>query len=302
MKRQFLILSVSLVCFLTSCLKDKNIEEMKYGMKGVENKAIVELPRASVTNVLDASNKDTTFNLVRVHSNVPVSQDVQVTLVPNNTLVTDAGYEVAPAGAYTLDNLTVTIPAGSQDGYLRITTKTADLAAETYGFGFTISSVSNPSYGIAANFRNTLVVLPIRNKYEGTYTYIATYDVPADRPADWVNTEYTYGYGIRLATASANSVRLYNTYYTGASQAFIPLQTTGGASGFGGTALVITFDANDNVVSVNNPEPDSRNRQFQLIPNGSSRYDAGTRTLYLEMTMSQTGFAPVPMHIRMVRR
>lgn len=301
MRKYFLIASTLSACFLTSCLKDENIEEMKYGMKGVENKAIVELPTARVTNTLDASNSDTTFALVRVHSNVPVAEDVQVTLVPNNTLVTDAGYAVAPANAYTLDNLTVTIPAGSQNGYLRITTKTANLADQTYGFGFSIGSVSNSNYGIASNFRNTLVVLPIRNKYEGTYTYTATYDAPADRPADWVRTEFTYEDDIRLATASANSVRLFNTAYSGASQAFLPLQTTGGASGFGGTALVITFDANDNVVSVNNPEPDSRNRQFQLIPNGNSRYDAGTGTLYLEMTMSQTGFAPIPMHIRMVR-
>ena len=88
----------------------------------------------------------------------------------------------------------------------------------------------------------------------------------------------------------------FNDAYQGT---LLPLMGPG-TSGFGATALNIVFDAADKVVSVNNPSPDSRNRQFQLIPGGNSRYDAASKTLFLEITMSQNGFTPIPMHIQMI--
>src|SRR5688572_10361744 len=100
MKRISLILLSSLSLVFTSCLKDENIDDMKYGMAGLEDRPLVEFPNSPrTTTPLNASTTDTTFNLITIRLNepAPASEDVKVTLVPNDALVTAAGYAVAPS-------------------------------------------------------------------------------------------------------------------------------------------------------------------------------------------------------------
>jgi hypothetical protein len=92
-----------------------------------------------------------------------------VNLVPDNSLVEEAGYDIAPADIYALDDLTVTIPKGQREGYLSITTNPEDIAAGNYGFGFRIESVTDSRYTVSANFRTQLAGVAVRNIYEGTY-------------------------------------------------------------------------------------------------------------------------------------
>ena len=154
---------------------------------------------------------------------------------------------------------------------------------ESYGIGFTLTSVSKSGVGIPANLKDVVVAISIKNKFDAIYTYYGKYDHPADRDPNWTRTEFKYPYETALLTTGPKTVTFYNDAF---GSGFLPLMTPG-VSGYGATALDIVFDDNDKVVSVNNPAPDSRNRQFQLIPGGNSRYDASTKTLYLEMTMSQ---------------
>lgn len=165
----FMCLSISLV--LTSCLKDENIENQKYGMKGIEDRPLVLFPSAKTTTTLESSNKDTSFHLVTVRLAEPntASEDVQVTLTQNDSAVTAAGFTVAPATAYKIDNLVVTIPAGKREGYVTITTKTSSLTSATYAFGYTIAAISNPRYTISGVNRTIVAVVPVKNQYDADY-------------------------------------------------------------------------------------------------------------------------------------
>ena len=167
--------------------------------------------------------------------------------------------------------------------------------SKSYGIGFTITGVSKSGVGIPSNMKDVVFLFTIKNKYDGVYQYTAKYDWPADRSADWLRTEWTYPYETWLLTTGPNSVTFYNDAF---GAGLFPLMVPG-ASGLGGTAMDIVFDANDKVVSVNNPTPDSRNRQVTLTPGGNSRYDAATKTLYLEMTFTQNGFLPALWHVKM---
>jgi hypothetical protein len=217
----------------------------------------------------------------------------------NNNLVrpADSTAVVLPANAYNVPSLNLTVKAGQRiSAPLSININTSLLdPSKKYGIGFTITSVSEQGVNIPANLKNVVFLFTIKNKYDGVYNFKGTYSHPADRDPAWVRTQFTYPYDVHLITTGPNSVTFYNTYF---SAGFLPLMVPG-ASGFGATALDIVFGDNDRVTSVNNPAPDSRNRQFQLTPGGNSRYDNATKTLYLKMSMTQNGFDPIPMDIIM---
>ena len=301
---------------LASCLKDERFENGEYQTinSNVLGKEWVSIPVAGKPNkIFDvgvvALPDAQTIELF------PVSYDYQqtaggdfdVTLEVNNNLLTAANDALAAAGkatlttlptnAYNFPSLKVKIPAGGlMSAPLPIVLNTNLLdPQESYGIGFTLTSVSKSGVGIPANLKDVVVAISIKNKFDAIYTYYGKYDHPADRDPNWTRTEFKYPYETALLTTGPKTVTFYNDAF---GSGFLPLMTPG-VSGYGATALDIVFDDNDKVVSVNNPAPDSRNRQFQLIPGGNSRYDASTKTLYLEMTMSQDGFAPTPMHIRM---
>lgn len=172
--KKFLILAMfALPVALSSCLKDKFREDRIYGMEGVSDIKLVELfGSPEYINTLSLSATNTTINLVRVHlaTAAPADAPVTVTLVRNDALATAAGYTLPPAGSVTPSSLTVTIPAGSRDGYVTAVVNTSVLLADTYALGFQIASVSTPGYVVSINYDDVVVVLPIANAYEGNYS------------------------------------------------------------------------------------------------------------------------------------
>jgi hypothetical protein len=276
MRKYSLLTLAGAALFLSSCLKDKNVEDRVYGMGGISDVKLVEFPESpDAVHSLNYSTNDTTFRLltVRLNSAEPASQDIKVTLVPNNTLVTAAGYHVAPASTYTLDNLTVTIPAGSREGHLTIKTKPSDMAMDTYAFGFSIGSVSDPSVVLSENYKNLLVIVGVKNKYDGKYTLrghflrtdIAAYTGP-------FTTE------MELHTSGATSVDMYwpdgHGYYQ-------PFANNGALTAFSNVAPRITFNAADQVVSLYNITGGGT-PTMTLFPGYNSRYDPATKTIYLK--------------------
>lgn len=285
---------VSLMAFVfTSCLKDENITNRKYGTEGIGEGRLVLFPTSRVTTTLVSSNKDTTFRLVtvRLAETNPAAEDIQITLVPNNALVTAAGYSVAPASAYTLSGLTVTIPKGQREGYVNISTKTANLSAATYGFGYTISSISNPAYVISATGKNFLAVLPVKNKYDGKYTMTGTI-VDAAAPAITAKPSAE----VQLWTVDGTSVLMYNSGAAFASQTTLfPIYSGGSESAYGGFMPVFTFDANDNIIKVENTfgQPNPANTRSAVIdPTGVNKYDPATKTIKVKFFMDQPSVIP----------
>jgi hypothetical protein len=277
MRKYSLLTLAGAALFLSSCLKDKNIEDRVYGMGGISDVKLVEFPSSpDDVRSLDFSTNDTTFRLlaVRLNSAEPASQDIKVTLVPNNTLVTAAGYTVAPANTYTLDNLTVTIPAGKREGYLTIKTKPSDMAMGAYAFGFSIGSVSDPSVVLSENYKNILVVVTVKNKYDGVYT-LRGHFLRTDNPA--FTGPFTTE--VELETSGATSVDMYWELAHAYAQ---PFANNGSLTYFGNVAPRITFNAADQVVSLFNITGAGGSPTMTLFPGYNSRYDPATKTIYLK--------------------
>ena len=125
---------------LSGCLKDGDFDKgliQSVHSTGTQKVVEIKLSATSSGNFLhqsfNASNSDTSFDLIPVvlASDQVASEDVNVTLVQDNALVTaynDANgtsYVIPPAGSYTILNPggVVTIKKGTNTGYLRVKTK-----------------------------------------------------------------------------------------------------------------------------------------------------------------------------------
>lgn len=290
----------------SGCLKDELADDELTFPDIKSSPNVVELlgAREPVSQMISfavsliSSDKDTTLNLqpVRLASDQPAPEDIQVELelVPSllTTYNTATGSKlVAPAASlYRFPNgLTVTIPKGSREGPLNIVTKPSALVGPEYGLALRIKSVSNPKYLISGNHNSSVIIIGVRNKYDGVYTLkLKTTGWAAYGISD--NVTLTYPEDISMITSSATAVALYNPLFgTGFQPGFT---STGDPTGFGAATPVFTFDpATDKLVSViNSSPPDSRNRTFELIPTvTTSRFDPATKTIYAAYYLKQNG-------------
>ena len=290
----------------TGCLKDELADEQQSIPDIAGSPSVVEIPgpvrvtnsyRTSYAISLLSGDKDTTFTLVpvRLAADQPAPEDIQVELEMVPQLLqayndsTHSNIEVPPANLYTLTSMTVAIPKGSREGALQVTTKPNNLVGPEYGFGVRIKSVSNPKYLISGNFNNAVILIGVRNKYDGDYELqVKTVGWAAYGISD--NESLTYPENIAMVTASANSVALYNPVF---AAGLVPAFTsTGDPTGFGAATPLFTFDpATDKLVSVVNTTPDDgRGRAFELNPAvTTSRFDPATRTIYAAYFLKQNG-------------
>ena len=296
MKKYYIIsLLIFLAFSFSSCLKDKNIEDQKYGMKGLEDIKLVELTDApSQTINLVSSNTDTTFAIVTVHLNSenPAGKDITVTLEADQALLdeyneeNETDYEVPPSSIYSFDNLTVTIPKGSREGSVNITTKSADLSGGNYAFAFSIASISDPSYVLSKNYKNIVTIVGVKNKYDGKYTVTGTMTDFA--PGTTFSGLYPATY--YLITQGSNSVAMFDPVYFGD---YIHTMRNGGSiSGFGSFSPMFTFDDEGNVTKVENAYGvPSNTRVAEIDPSGINKIDANG-TIKVKYWMNQPSVMP----------
>ena len=186
---------------LTGCLKDSDFDKgliQSVHSTGTQKVVEIKLSATSSSNFLQlnflAENSDTSFDLVPIvlASSEPAPEDIKVTVVIDNTIVdaynnaNGTNYSIAPSNSYTIVNPggVVTIPKGSNVGYLKLKLNPINFLGNAYGFGFKISAVSNPGYTISGNSGSGIFVLGIKNKYEATYhsTGVFHHPVNGDRP------------------------------------------------------------------------------------------------------------------------
>ena len=219
-----LILVLSIIA--TGCLKDKAFDngEIQSVHSTVTNPKIVEikLTAANVKNVLSlsfaASPNDTVVSIIPVNLATPdvAPQDIHVTLVPNDVIVSD--YNLAHTDTtgpnatgvvthYLVPTLysvvnpggVVIIPKGSHTGYLQIKFKPADFLGSTYAVGFSIGKVDEAGYTISGNSQNGMVVINIKNEYDGNYHVSGVRIHPTLGP-------FPFDYDEDMNTTSANSI------------------------------------------------------------------------------------------------
>lgn len=293
--------------FLSGCLKDKYADNQQTNPKVDESIKTAFLLGPSggpkIVN-LTYSTDDTTFGLVtvRVAAEKPVAQDVTVVLTRNTTLIDEYNntngttYAEPDPSLYSIPSLTITIPAGQREANANITLKPIDIATGEYAFGFSIASVSDPSVNISGNFNNQVIIVGVKNRFDGNYTLrIKTvgwdaYGIADGLTGDWPSN--SDGTSIFMITSGANSVKFFDNWGFGD---FIQVAFTtnlDAATGFGATAPKFIFDLTTNALTdvVNDAAPDPRNRAFMINPAVTdSRYDPVGKKIYAAYIMTQTG-------------
>ena len=287
LKNLFILISAfTFLLSSTGCLKDDGFDNgsnQAVHNTGPEYKVVgIVLTAASSDNFLidaiDNSDNDTTVDLVPINLayKSPADQDVHVTVSLDSTLVFDYndanGREdsIPPSSIYTIVNPTVTIPKGSNTGYLQIKFKPSDLIGKSYTLGFRITSIQETGYSISGNTSTGIVALLIKNKYDGKYT-VTGESVDHLNPAFSSSNGGVYPFDIELQTVSATSVVMFipgTGFYH-----LIP-----GNSVYGEFAPVFDFDpATDQIISVTNyygdPSP-TRGRSAQIDDSGINKFNA----------------------------
>ncbi len=177
---------------LSSCLKDQNIEDLKYGVndEAFESNRIIELPSASGTHVIAASfvpeDKDTVFRTLTVAlaSKEPASEDITVNLTLDNSEEIIANWNEAndgefvgfPSDQFSIEGgLSVTIPRGSRSVTtpINIAFNPTVLLEGQYALGFRIASVDQEGYLISGNFKDMLIQFVAQSAFEANYSFIS---------------------------------------------------------------------------------------------------------------------------------
>lgn len=293
---------------LPGCLKDTKYDdrEIQSTRPGASQNALyIGLTATTSSNHLqiafEKSDNDTTFDGVPVVlAGNPATQDIDVLLVINPAILGDynaangTAHEEMPTSVYSVTNpgdsatgYIVTVPKGSNTGFLQIKIKPNDFLGHDYALGLQISSVSS-GYVISTNFNKGILALSTKNVYDGLYTLTqkqigwAAYGIADGETHTWPTN-------ISLITASAVAVDI-NTAQGGNLQ---PAFTPGGAiTVFGATSPRYIFDpATNALVDVINTSPDDgRGRTLHINESVlDSRYDPMSKTIYAAYVMTQTG-------------
>lgn len=313
-----LILLAALSIVEMGCLKDKAFDDGEvqsvHATGDVPKVVEIKLTAVNATNfkvyAFDVINRDTTFGMIPVNlaTASPAPEDINVTLqldptvidrlnakndsinhATGSTLITD--YAVPTSSMYSITNpgLVVTIPKGSNTGYLNAKLNPTNYLIGHWAFGFVIKSIDKAGYTISGNMGTGIPVILIKNKYDGLYSLVintigwSAYNISDGVPRKWPSDVGVVTTGETTFTLFANEIG------SAAQFAFDP---SGGLAGFGAADPQFTFDiATNKLVNVTNLQPDDgRGRAFVVNPAVTdSRYDPATKKMYLAYIMKQNG-------------
>lgn len=214
---------------ITSCLKDKMYDNGSVQSVNGPNVPVISTG-VSATNSINFlaigvanSNNDTVMNLIPVVLSTanPAAQDIHVTLVQTDSLLvnynaanTDTTVtptnpnptmkvtHLVPPTKFTVVNPggVVTIPKGSNTGYLQIKFKPSDyLGGPAYALGFTITSIAEKGYVISGNLNFGIVSINIKNQWDGNYHASGVRVHPSLGP-------FPFDYNANVSTTSATSI------------------------------------------------------------------------------------------------
>lgn len=280
------------VISLISCLKDKDYTDGIIGHK-VDDQYIIELANANsaskkTTKSLDLVDKDTVIKLipVRLASALSADQDIVVTLdttysseyVAANVEDNPALVPFSAAVGSLESGLTVTIPKGSNEGYISVKLNTSKFdASKQYVLGYKIKSVSDPKYTVSGLLNSHAFVFSAKNKFDGVYSLTGYHNrVPYTFP--YVDEE------MYLVTVTGNSVACY---WPGAPGFGHPIGVGEGQLSWYGTAIgpvfVIDLATNDVVSAYNQGGATVISLYTNATGPGAmaNKYDPATKTLYV---------------------
>lgn len=288
MQKIFLItIFLAAVLSLNSCMKDKDFDEHKFGLKDIEESAVgVGFPESSNDiNTVSIMNESTAQNfeiaLVKIFSDQPADQDLHITVESKPSLITD--YNNAnngnllplPAAAYSITSMTAVIPKGERNATLQLVINSASTQLDitrTYALGFTIKTVQESGITIAENYKDILVGVVISNVYDGIYELRSV----TAHPTNPILAGTVGPVDVALITNGATSV------ITGTRHAWA---NGSGSSLPAGYNTIFTIDPTTNNVTVS----DASGIGFTNSPGYPSRYDPASRTIYAKWQYAGSG-------------
>ena len=326
MKKYFKIISfMSLVVFLSSCLKDKNYDEGRTGNDLSQAGKIIELaiannPANGRTVGLAFIDQVITpeFVTVRLAANDVAQEDIKVTLdttgarafIDTFNAKFSLAIEKLPNAFFTFPNgLVVTIPKGEREATLKIKTNAIQFnTSTTYALWFKIVSIDKPGYIISGNYGSYFTQVGAKNKYDGKYTVTGTF-------VDLTNATFTgnYPFQYQLITTGANSVDVKQVVNGDLVPAYL-FSANGSGSFFGNFGISIIFDpVTDQIIEVRNyygvtsnattiigtPSAGSgaplyaasNSRRAVLDPTGINAYDANNKIVNIKYSLLQPALA-----------
>jgi hypothetical protein len=204
---------------------------------------------------------------------------VHVKLSPDDAAVTAAKLMPLPANAYTLATLEYDVPVNGTMAVPLVIDRSNLTVDTTYGIGFVISEVSEGA--IAADAKNIVVKISLRNRWDGLYKVTGTL-VDASEP-----TISFPEHDIYLVTTSTTQVKMIPVLL-GIEGILIKFGSN--LSFYGSFGPVLTFDAaNNKVTSLVNfyGQPAADTRSGELDPSGSNVWNAATKKMDLKYWMNQ---------------
>lgn len=204
------------------------------------------------------------------------SKDIQVTLAVDptalqayNTQMTNelhgGTYELMPASNYSLTTLTATIPKGETKVSIPVTVF-PDKFDLSKSYAIPLRIVSASSGNISAHFSVAILVVVVKNKYDGTYSITGGSITrnSATGPDLTLGGNYNSGLEMDLVTIDGTSVGITPLWKDGS-----------GVGGVAGTSL--TINPTTNQVTVKS----STNATLKNTPATVNSYDPATKTFTL---------------------
>ncbi|UOE49674.1 DUF1735 domain-containing protein [Mucilaginibacter sp. SMC90] len=270
--------ALAIVMGLSSCLKDKNPQLDFSKLKPVVE---ISVPLTTDTGVPSPDNSGdgaaNTFSFAFVASTsaipyqIPVnyayskpSPGITATMAIDPKILDDyndiegTDLEVLPAQNYTISDLKVNIASGTQVAYLPINFVNTLALDATKSYALPIKIASAPGAEISGNYGSVIVLITIKNKYDGNYLGSGSIAFPPPTAGrSWTNLKKA------LKTIDANTVKA-------------------DAADLGSSKFYMRLTVNaDNSVTVT-ADPTSANTTIQNNPtNGASTYNPTTKTFTL---------------------
>jgi len=280
----YAIIGLSVV--LTGCLKDKDFNngliQSVHGNTGkvVSLAANVQTSSNVSTVAFDNSNNDTVVNFLPVelsNGDAPAPEDIHVTITLVDTLVNNldtANYNANDGSTYdyvvpdpsivSVVSTDVVIKKGTYQGFLQLKFKPSNLLGQDLAFGFRITAIKEAGYTISGNLKDAVLVLLIKNKWDGTYVASGTFMHPNPALAGPFSDKT-----VVLFTTGATSVDMEGGQPT--------------AGGLIGASPRFTVDPATNLVTVGPGVPYGPPTIAGPVTVGFvNRYDPATKTFYID--------------------
>lgn len=296
---RYMLLAVMTMAF-SSCLKDDAFDENKTGLRaGKDESVLVELPYQShsITHALNLVDQEISLDLfnVNVAESGGLKQAVTATLdtigaykaIHDYNEENETEYEKLPDAMYSMSSFNVSIPAGNNKAPFTIKLNPTNLdPAVTYALEYKLSKIDNAGYPISGNFDYVMVVIGVKNKYDGVYTVTGSY-----QDLNFPAYSGYYPKEIELRTVNANTVLYFDDHDLG--DAGYVFNTGAALSSYGNWAPQFVFDTNTDIVSaVTNYYGQGTNsslRSGKIDPTGVNKYDASAKTIDVKYIMVQGG-------------